>query len=293
MEPVYIKPHKIKTHLTRYLDKSLLLLDTGSFPDEKTIHKVRVLLKKTRALFRLVSPLLGEEFAGNGRKSLRTAGRIMSPWREKTVLWKTAGSLMKAHPDVFYSLEDNERIKNLMNSQVVEQDLTEDIMVSLKEVIRLLKETSSGILFEPMISLEPVHLFKELENSYAIAVHNYLLARNDQGLSIVHEFRKRSKDFLYQLSFFRQANPTVIIKLEKKLERMTGDLGKYNDLSVLLRMTGYKYKRNTNDPALDELAVIIKDKQDEYLSKVWPVAYEIFGPLMKLDNVLADDRTGN
>ena len=173
-----------------------------------------------------------------------------------------------------------------MNSQVVEQDLNEDIMVSLKEVIRLLNETASGILFEPMINLEPVHLFKELENSYTIVAHNYLLSRNDPELSIVHEFRKKSKDFLYQLSFFRQINPSVIIKLEKKLERMTGDLGKYNDLSLFLRMTGYKYKRNTNDPALDELAVIIRDKQDEYLSKVWPVAYEIFGPLMELDKVL-------
>jgi len=29
---------------------------------------------------------------------------------------------------------------------------------------------------------------------------------------------------------------------------------------------------------MDELAVVIRDKQDRYLSKVWPSAYRIFAP---------------
>jgi hypothetical protein len=37
---------------------------------------------------------------------------------------------------------------------------------------------------------------------------------------------------------------------------------------------------------MDELIIIIREAQDNYLSKVWPVAYKIFCPGKKLANVL-------
>ena len=37
---------------------------------------------------------------------------------------------------------------------------------------------------------------------------------------------------------------------------------------------------------MDELMIIIRNKQDEYLSKIWPVAYKIFCPGQQLLNVL-------
>jgi len=37
---------------------------------------------------------------------------------------------------------------------------------------------------------------------------------------------------------------------------------------------------------MDELIIKIREKQDTYLSKVWPVAYKIFCPGQKLVNVL-------
>jgi hypothetical protein len=36
----------------------------------------------------------------------------------------------------------------------------------------------------------------------------------------------------------------------------------------------------------DELAVVIKDRQDSYLMKVWPAAYRIFMPGKKLQDLL-------
>jgi hypothetical protein len=78
----------------------------------------------------------------------------------------------------------------------------------------------------------------------------------------------------------------VIKDLEKKLEAMGQNLGKYNDHAVLIDTLGYKYPSGMNSSAFDELIVIIKQEQDKYLSRVWPAAYRIFRPGRKLENVL-------
>jgi hypothetical protein len=98
--------------------------------------------------------------------------------------------------------------------------------------------------------------------------------------------RKRVKDFLYQLYFFRSLNPGVIKTLEKKLDIISQSLGGYNDHNQLLEVLEYDYADPGNSPALNELMIIIRNKQDVYLSKVWPVAYKIFCPGQQLLNVL-------
>jgi CHAD domain-containing protein len=137
-----------------------------------------------------------------------------------------------------------------------------------------------------MNKIDPQLLIKELELTYTKVVDIYLTCRNSPKPSDLHEFRKKAKDFLYQLYFFRPLNPSVVKALEKKLDSMTQYLGKYNDLTQVVKALGYKYPDDTNPPAMDELIVKIREKQDRYLSKVWPSAYKIFCPGQKLVNVL-------
>jgi DNA modification methylase len=67
---------------------------------------------------------------------------------------------------------------------------------------------------------------------------------------------------------------------------MTRNLGKFNDLTQLVRELDYIYPDNTNPPALNELMIKIREKQDDYLAKVWPSAYRVFCPGQKLVNIL-------
>jgi CHAD domain-containing protein len=119
-----------------------------------------------------------------------------------------------------------------------------------------------------------------------MVVDIYLTCRNYPRPDKLHEFRKKAKDFLYQLYFFRQLNPSAIKALEKKLDNLTQNLGRFNDLSQLVMALDYEYSVNKNQPALDELVIRIREKQDIYLSKIWPAAYKIFCPGQKLVNVL-------
>lgn len=137
-----------------------------------------------------------------------------------------------------------------------------------------------------MNNLDPHLLLKELEITFDSVSGSYLRARNYPKSVNVHEFRKITKDFLYQLCFFRSLKPKVIKDLEKRLDNMAQNLGKYNDHSVLIRTLDYKYPSLENSSAIDELMILIKGEQDRYLSKVWPAAFKIFRPGQKLVNVL-------
>jgi CHAD domain-containing protein len=137
-----------------------------------------------------------------------------------------------------------------------------------------------------MGNLDPILLFKQLDSVFLQVTEYYIAARNDLRPVRLHEFRKKTKDLLYQLWFFRPLKPAIVKSLEKKLTVMTDNLGKYNDLAVMLRELDYRYEPGKNVPALDELAIAVRHEQDRYLSRVWPPAYRIFRPGRQLSDVL-------
>jgi hypothetical protein len=49
MLPDYVKLKDIKPELCGYIRDAQLMLDPGKVPGEKTVHDVRVLMKKSRA----------------------------------------------------------------------------------------------------------------------------------------------------------------------------------------------------------------------------------------------------
>jgi CHAD domain-containing protein len=286
MEPDIIKLREIKPELAGYIKKAQSLINISTLPDEKSVHDIRVLMKKAKAVLRLIDSQIDNNLSTREARSIREVNKIMSSWRDTSVFRKTLKEMKKKHPSVFSKLEDNVVLSDMMIKPEAFQDKEDEIKADLLQINELLKKTGYRLRFEPMNSLNPQLLIRELEISYKQVVNNYLICRNNQKQSNIHEFRKRSKDFLYQLWFFRPLNASVIKALEKKLDNMAQNLGRYNDINQLIKAIGYKYEYTLNEPALDELAIILRDKQDEYLTKVWPVAYKIFCPGQNLPNLL-------
>jgi CHAD domain-containing protein len=286
MEPDYIKLKVIKPALAEYIRESQSLFKQSIIPDENTIHDVRVLMKRARSVVRLIADQMDTIFIEREMQSLREVGRILCSWRDISVLRKALKNLKKKHPDIFSKLKENEKINILMRKPMPLEELPENEKKSLERILDLLNKSSYRIRFETMSKLDPHLLIKSLEASYICVVNNYMICRNDPKPASLHELRKRAKDFLYQLWFFRPLNPSVVKALEKKLDLLTQNLGKYNDLSQLLKEIDYKYEYTANHPALDELAIIIREEQDRNLAKVWPLAHKIFCPGQNLVNVL-------
>jgi len=277
---------EIKPFLSAYISRSRILLKRDAIPDEEAVHDIRVLMKKSRAALRLTGPLLENELQNKDIQSLKRVGQIMSEWRDTSVQRKALRELKKEFPVIFAKLEGNEKIVLLMKKPESISEPDEMMRNGIDEIDELLNKAGYRIRFHQMKRIDSVTLFHQLELSYNVVSNIYLECRNRAKPEKIHEFRKRSKDFLYQLYFFRPLNPTVVKSLEKKLERMTLYIGKYNDLYQLIKSIGYVYPDELNLPALDELVIKIHEKQDLSLSKVWPTAYRCFCPGTKLVNLL-------
>jgi CHAD domain-containing protein len=286
MELDYVKLKDIKPSLSEYVREAQLMLKLNPVPDEKVVHDVRVLMKKSRAVMRLICSQIDEESYTRNYEAFREVGMTMRTWRENSVHRKTLKELKKEYPDVFSMLRDNARLETLMKKNDVPAEPSPDIKEDLEKIEDLLGKAGFRIRFQSMTGFDPKLLIKELDATYNIVVDKYLTCRNNLKPVCLHEFRKRAKDFLYQLYFFRPLNQSVIKTLEKKLDVMTQNLGKYNDLTQLLITLEYKYSGSANSPVMDELAILIRGEQDRYLSKVWPAAYKIFCPGQKLVNIL-------
>ncbi|MCX6302757.1 MAG: CHAD domain-containing protein [Bacteroidia bacterium] len=286
MEPDYVKLKEIKPALAGYIRESQALLKRSSVPDEEAVHDIRVLMKKSRAVMRLIVSQIDKETYDREYGTFREVGRIMCSWRETSVHRKTLKDLKKRKPGIFSSLLTNEKLELLMKKPEPPAEISRETKENLEKIEELLNKAAFRIRFQSMNNLDAKKLLNELDISYNVVVDKYLTARNNPKSENLHELRKKTKDFLYQLFFFRPLNPAIVKALEKKLDSLTQNLGKCNDLNQLILTLGYKYSGNDNSPALDELVVIIRQEQDRYLSKVWPVAYKIFCPGQKLVNIL-------
>lgn len=276
----------IKTAMAGYIAGSLELLAMQPLPDDEAIHDVRVLLKKHRAAVRLVKPLLDEDVFRREYLAGRETGRLLASWRETAVLRRTAKSLKKDNPELFVKLHDNEKIQNLLRKQYSTWEKAGEQAKTIREVTERLNKTGYRLRFlglrEPDLKL----LLGEMEGTYRLTAAAYLSCRNKPTAPNLHEFRKKSKTFMYQLVFFRHLAPQAVRQLEKRLGSMTQNLGKYNDLAQIMALTGFHYGAPENSDADNELAIVIKDRQDKYLMRVWPSAYRIFTPGKKLQDLL-------
>lgn len=286
MEPYYVKLREIKPALSDFIREAQMMLKREAIPGDEAIHDIRVLMKKSRATLKLIEPQLDGEYIRRDITALREVGRKMCTWREASVLRKHLKEIKKEFPALFPQLADNEKINLLLKKQDAAATKADIQATDLKKINDLLHNTGFRIRFLTMSNMDPNLLIRQLESTYDTVVDVYLTCRNNPKPEKLHEFRKRAKDFLYQLFFFRPLNPGLIKSLEKRLDSMTQSIGRFNDLVQLIKALDYEYSVNKHIPAMDELIVKVRDKQDRYLLKAWSDASKIFHPGQKLANLL-------
>ena len=276
----------IKASMAGFISGSQRLLSRQPLPSGADIHDVRVMMKKHRAAVRLVRPLLAEAVYRREYVAGRETGRILSSWRETAVIRKTVKALKKDNPELFLKLWDNETINSLLRKPCTTWEEAGVQAETIREVTERLVTTGHRLRFMSLKKPDAHLLLEELARSHGVAAAAYLACRSDPGPRRLHELRKKAKTFMYQLDYFRQMNASAIKSLERKLDAMTQNLGRYNDLAVLLARTGYMPGASGNSDVANELGIVIRDRQDRYLMKVWPLAYALFAPGKKLQDLL-------
>jgi CHAD domain-containing protein len=276
--PDKIEIRDIKPALSGYLSKALILLKRSPVPDDDAIHDIRVLMKKSRAVMKLTRPLVTSDWHDRDFESLKQVGSILSSWRDTSVHRKTLKDLKRKYPALFLQLSDNEKINRLIARPVPAVGPDEQMTIRIKEIEDLLVRTGYRIRFNQMKDINSEGLLIQLKESFEKVRIIYLKCRNNTRPEKIHQFRKLSKDFLYQLWFFRTSANTKIKSASRRMDRLAQNLGKYNDLYQLLLAIEYTYPNEHPNPAMDELVVKIRGLQDGYLIKVWQDAYKCFSP---------------
>jgi len=286
MELDYVKLKPIKPAVSVYIREAQSLLKESAIPGDKAVHDIRVLMKKSRALLKIAAPQIESQYCIRDLADLKEVGKIMCSWREISVQRKTLKELKKEFPDIFSRLNGHPVLTQLLSKQIFPSEPDDKRSSSVEQIGSLLNKTSYRVRFQTMSVFDPQILIKQFEASYIRIADIYLSCRNKPDTAKLHQFRMKTKDFLYQLYIFRPLNPSIIKTIEKRLDSMTQNLGKYNDLSQIIKTLDYKYQKGLNPEPLDELVIKIREKQDRYLNKVWPVAYQYFCPGQKLVNIL-------
>ena len=274
----HIATTDFKPVICGYISDAQSMIHPGRLPGQKVVHDVRVLMKKARAAIKLLRSSIDKDSFRREYGAFRETGRIMSTWRESTVHRKLLRDFRKRHPALFIRVKDENVIRQLLETHDDQASSVEKIREDLLKIKDILHRSSSRLRFLNMKVTEPHLLTEELERSFSLVSDCYLNARHNPKDVNIHEFRKKTKDLLYQLFFLRSLNPKAVRSLEKRLDQLAQDLGKYNDYAVLLRTLDYKYRTEANNHALDEFAIIVRQEQDKYLMRIWPAAYRIFRP---------------
>jgi CHAD domain-containing protein len=281
-----LEPGEVKTALSGYIREAQSILKQDPIPGERAVHDVRVLMKKSRGAMKLISPAIEVEAFEKEFNSFREVGQITRDWRDTSVHRKTLIYLRREYPTLFTLLSTNSIIQSFLNQPEVPREPSAELKDDIWNIEEILKKAEYRIRFRSLSSLSQEMLLEQVNKTYVTVTDKYIRSRNNIKTDNIHRFRKRAKDLLYQLVFFRSLNPEIVMETEKMLDILTQNLGKYNDLAQLIITLKYKYTGQPGMPSLDELILLIRDEQDKYLAKAWPIAYKIFCPGQKLVNIL-------
>src|SRR5664279_2510309 len=148
MELDIVKLKEIKPVIAGYIRDAQLLLKKSPVPDEKAVHDVRVLMKKARAVLKLLSPQVDDPFFERDAADLREVGRKLCSRRETSVQRKILKEFRKEYPEIFSELRDNEMLTQLFGKQESEQEPSEEIKIALEQIYSLLNNTAYRIRFQ-------------------------------------------------------------------------------------------------------------------------------------------------
>jgi hypothetical protein len=168
MEPDYVKLKEIKPALSGFIRASRALLKRSELPDEKAIHDVRVLMKKSRALVKLTISQQDNIYFDRNISSLKEVGTIMCSWRETSVQRKLLKSFQRKYPDIFFQLRENSRLTHLLEKNEPVTGSPEELKIALEKIDDLLSKTNYRVRFQSMKSADPQLLLKELDKSFTM-----------------------------------------------------------------------------------------------------------------------------
>ena len=193
------------------------------------LHEVRLCIKQMRAMWRLLRPIINEKIYQRENARLRDAAMGLAKFRDEEIIGAT-----------LQSLADKTSVKKL---HAALQDLecefapapggNRDLESALRSSGAAIRKSCQA-LGNLTIKTRGWGVFSRgLNLSYLRAFKSFHRAGQPSADDQFHVWRKRVKDFIYQLDIILPAWPRGLIPQHRKLKILAALLGENHDLVIL------------------------------------------------------------
>lgn len=227
---------------------------------ERAVHDARRMLKRLRALARLVRGAIGDEQSA-ANALLRDAARGLSVARDATVMLQTFEKVAGDDPHAAGIRAVLRRARTAASKRAIDLPTIAGKIRAFEDGVDRWSFTDEG-----WAAIEPGVLRTYRQGRRALAD-----ARKAPESEVLHQLRKRSKDLQYQLSLLRETWPPVIGGYHDALTELGEMLGDDHDLAVL---HDYLAKRKSVD--VRGWLTRIDDRRLALRARIFPVAERIW-----------------
>ena len=235
---------------------------------EKAIHEVRKRCKRVRAVARLLRPnakaLYRQENA-----AFRDIARGLSPFRDADVRLEAFDDMVSRTDELKQFAAFREMLGDRHRDET--KLLEEKLSWTAKEV-----HAAQERLKEAQISNGTFKLIDPgLRDSYRRGRRAMSKAYDKPEETAFHEWRKRVKDFGYQMQTLRELWPPVLKRLRSELDQLGDLLGKEHDLT-LVRNAVLKADRGNRKEDLRALLGLLEHRQFELQAAAQTIGRRVY-----------------
>jgi CHAD domain-containing protein len=237
----------------------------------KSIHETRKSMKRIRAFLRMIRDEIGYSSYYRENVFYRDLSRQLSDIRNFEVL---AGSIRDLKEDLSSTLSSD-----VFSSLEEELDIQRNRVMPGKAALnQLLKEVAREVaaarerIYDFPIRHNDFRAFEGgLFRMYRQGRRYLKQARRDPSPTLLHDLRKRMKYFWHQVEILQPIYPGPLKAYAATLEKITENLGTYNDLQILQEFI--TESDIPSDPVIQEtLQEACRAKQTMLLHDLWPRA---------------------
>ncbi|WP_317928694.1 CHAD domain-containing protein [Halioxenophilus sp. WMMB6] len=226
-EPVALSVRRIHRQLLR---KTVALLQSPT-PPADAVHSARKNIKRLRALLRLVRTGLGESAFHQANSLLRDVNRSLCDLRDEQALWETHARLVK-HRKKSCQESCLQAMAALLQQKSGQQQ-------SLTGCPQAIPAAAAQQLSLCLLTPLPLNFTRQNDavlgicESYQLSRNLYRQCKHSHDVKLMHAWRKRVKDFVYQAQYLAALYPAVLPPWLDCQTQLADLLGEYQDLSTL------------------------------------------------------------
>lgn len=219
---------------------------------ETRIHSLRKRFKKLRALLRLVRGV-DPKFSVREGNRFRRLGRKLSDLRDRDVLLKTLSSVSGEKSARPKAKRDIERLRRSLDVGEDGSRTSPRGTDPLRTIELQLQESKEAFLCWQPTTFEFDDLLDEFIRAYGRGRRSLQRASADPTSEKMHDLRKRTKDYGYQLALFRDFWDGSAKSPLAQAEKAGLLLGREHDLALLAERVDEKLRDSSRKPDLKRL----------------------------------------